>query len=577
MSSYLNQINYNSFLETALQQESQVQSVEDLQSSLFAQAQEAYKSNQTENKDSGIESLFLFAPEATQKFANLVVKGKELYNKLGDLKAQGSKVIEGLKTLPDDLKVRFTDKMSEIETLIKEGSNEAIAKATKSYNSLVDVANKTKASTEGVLTKVSTDATDSVNRAVATTQSITKELSSNLQGKVNSTASKLDSQFKSLKAQGEAVTPELKSKVSDLLTNVQNEAKLKAQQVIADTQAQAEQGAQEARQSLMSRFTPLEETTKTFMPSNYEQLSERARLTKIPVSVKIASDELVNNYKQSTQKVADLESQLRSETNPMRIDKLNTDLNTAKTQVRMNDRLMQLETVDTTTEGASLFSRFGEGLSKAGEIGGNILGVGGTALMTLQEAKGQIKSPVDLAQVSGMQAELGGTIAQKGAQAISKLQGAGEQGIQQGKDVLQEGLTEGKQAVTQVAEQGQKLAGDVGQQIGDAKTALQSTLSEGLEGAKASLSPLSDLAGETIAKGSGLIESIGEKGILETLGEATGIAAIPVVGEVASLGLLATGIYEGIKDIFGGGTKAPTPPSAMAIASPAGLVRQAGI
>ena len=59
MTSYLNKINYDSFLNAALQQSAQTQNAEELQSSMFAQAQEAKQALAQQNRDSSIESLFL--------------------------------------------------------------------------------------------------------------------------------------------------------------------------------------------------------------------------------------------------------------------------------------------------------------------------------------------------------------------------------------------------------------------------------------------------------------------------------------------------------------------------------------
>jgi len=710
MTSYLNQINYDSFLQSALQQQAQIDSASDLQSSLFAQAQEMYQQNKTQNKDSGIESTFLFAPEATQKIAHLISKGRELYNKVGELKLQGAKVLENIKTLPDEVKAKFSDKLGEIETLMKDGSKEAIEKATKSYNALVNVANNAKESGQQIIQKVSTEATDTLNRTAKSAKSIGTQLKTNLE--------QTGEQLK-------AVVPSSTEKVSDLIKNsqveyqkalakhyenMQNVVSNEKENVINSVVSEPEHSVSirnpepiilEPKPPIMhtpstkfkvnkqtnvivepevvkvpdlpgskafkaKTFTPygtkpepvlrkanvneptfsdptklenfdangnqLESTSildvfnsskemKIFEEPAIEQmiqkplldvfapLREKFGINKIGVTTKAPSDATLKTYNESKGNLDKLTEQLKNAPASLK-EELQLKIMDAKTDFGMSNRLIQLDSIapaEVVEKG--LFARLSESLpsfGKVANVASELGGIAGAGLMTAQEFRGQLHDPLDVSQASAMQAEVFGSIAQKGAQIATQLkssksaiqegaQSALDEGkaltentLNQGKNILQEtkasveeGLNQGKQVASQALEQTQELAGNaknaLQETLNAGKSAVQKTVQETVNAGKEALEPITESITNVATKGSSILESIGEKGILETLGEATGIASIPIVGEIAGLGLLATGIYEGVKDIFGGGTKAPVAPPTMPISSPAGLVRQAGI
>jgi hypothetical protein len=170
--------------------------------------------------------------------------------------------------------------------------------------------------------------------------------------------------------------------------------------------------------------------------------------------------------------------------------------------------------------------------------------VSGGVLGTLAEAKGQLTSTGQRLQTGLMQEQAGDIITQRGAQALQAARS-------------QFGGTEA--AAMKASSEAESQAGK-----------LASTAQEGLQSIK---STVGDVAEQVASKGTDVLGSIADKGILETVGELSGVSAIPVVGEIVGLGGLLWGAVSGIEDLFSHKDKAPTPQ----VAQQPILTHQAGL
>jgi len=172
-------------------------------------------------------------------------------------------------------------------------------------------------------------------------------------------------------------------------------------------------------------------------------------------------------------------------------------------------------------------------------------------------------------------------------QALEIVSQRGAQVVQAGREALAGGEQLASKAGSQLQAQGQNVMtagkeafGQTEQVVSKAATELQAQGSQLASKAQstieASRGAVSDLVENVGAKSSDLLASVAEKGALETLGEITGISAIPVVGEVAALGGLIYGAISGIEDLFSHTSSKPAQPLPQAPVT-AGIVHQAGL
>lgn len=211
------------------------------------------------------------------------------------------------------------------------------------------------------------------------------------------------------------------------------------------------------------------------------------------------------------------------------------------------------------------------GLMEAGGVAGGIFG-------TIQEAKGQIQTTGQKIQTGLGQEQALSIVTQKGAEATQAikqgLQGAEETVTKVGTELQ----TQATQKAGQVVQAGKQVFGETEQAAMKAGSQIQSQAEQLAKTGQTALNSTKDTVTDLVQnvgdKSTDLLGSIAEKGILETLGEVTGISAIPVVGEIAGLGGLIWGAVTGIEDLFTHhDSSAPKPQ----FAQQAQLVHQAGI
>lgn len=489
---YMDNLNYNNYLNSALNQASQIE--QQTQESL-TNLQE-FAAGKTEQKELSGELLFTTLPGLFPEIGRAVQAGSKIFKGIKDLQARGTSIVEGLKTLPDDLKKLAGTKIDQVNQLVTEGSAKSIAQAKQIVEDL---------KAQGEVLK--SQASDLVESA--------KAGASNILETANNQRGKLLDDFVSN---------------NDIFDNGYDE------KFNAIKNASPEQLTKMVTERFTSEALPSTNISESVLSSIQERLPSTT-LSSIPQKVKVSMNPIVNEsdvekYTQAKTQADTLSSRLMNETNPQVRAELQSTLNDAKTTLNTRARMLSLG----VTEEPSLLSRGVGGLMEAG-------GVAGGVLSTIDEARGQMRGAGQRIQGGLMQEQAGGIISQRTAQGIQSVKGAlGE-------------------TQAEVAKTGTELSQ---QTAGLAKTAQTS-----LETAKGGLVQ----AGEDFAeKGTDILGSIAEKGVLETLGEVTGLAAIPVVGEIAGVAGLAWGAIEGIKDLFSH-TSAPKP----MVVQQAGLVHQAGV
>ena len=196
------------------------------------------------------------------------------------------------------------------------------------------------------------------------------------------------------------------------------------------------------------------------------------------------------------------------------------------------------------TKAASFFGKISQGVKDLGEskVGGILKGVGGVALDTFNVAGGAIAAE----QLA------------KGKVSAQNLLGASQ-------------LKEAPAALKGGAELVQKGVSSVSEKAGSA-------LSSYAEKAKAAVTDTMDMLKSSVLKtGEGVAtkvgEGIAEKGLGDLALEA-GIGAIPIVGEIADIGLGVGAVVSAVKDLF---HKADKPVAAPVVTQGVQISRQAGV
>jgi len=618
--SYDDMARYDQFLSQALQQGSEYQQLGANIAENYTDQYQQAKIGSVEAKTMGAELLFTTLPAAFPEVGRAIQKGAQVIKTYGELKEKAVSIQKGLQTLPDDLKSLAGDKYSQIETLVKEGSAKSIAQAQKMIDDLKSqgMAIKDQATSvvenaksnisniyqtaKGDLSKVNPDdIIDNVKKSIGYTEPSLlttkddlinnyKSLRSKLVDTVQTASKETDTRVAELRArmpnasyseklQIQNEIDKVKGSYNDLVGNLKGKLEnIKTEAINRATPetriADMKSSLSEEALSKLRAMTP-EDILKSRLPESsitmpsLPSLSEMAEPTTIgdniaamssfklddiiaqPTSVAkyigskiglsktpVVPQELVDKYKQTRDMTDNLSSKLQAETDPGMRESLSRQLSDAKTNLSTQSRLIELEAPKTESL-----------ISSASEAGGQMFALFGGAASTAGELRGQVKGAGNILQSSVMQGEATGTLSKLGAQAVGKFTPIAQTTE---KAVMEQG--------TATYMKGQEVASG-------AKSAVSSTLEQ-------SKGMIGDLTESVASKSSGILESIAEKGVLETLGEVSGLDAIPVVGEIASAAGLVWGAIDGIKDLFSHHSEPAAPVQQQQQAS---LVRQAGL
>jgi hypothetical protein len=615
--SYDDMARYDQFLSQALQQGSEYQQLGANIAENYSNEYQQAKIGSVEAKTMGAELLFTTLPAAFPEVGRAIQKGAQVIKAYGELKEKAVSIQKGLQTLPDDLKSLAGDKYSQIETLVKDGSSKSIAQAQKMIDDLKSqgMAIKGEATSlvenaksnisniyqtaKGDLSKVNPDdIIDNVKKSIGYTEPSLlttkddlinnyKSLRSKLVDTVQTASDETDKRVGELRARMVNASDtekipiqneidKVKGSYNDLvgnlkgkLDNIKTEAINRA--TPTTTIADMKSSLSEEALSKLRAMTP-EDILKSRLPESsitmpsLPSLSEMAEPTAVseamssfklddiiaqPTSVAkyigskiglsktpVVPQELVDKYKQTRDMTDNLSSKLQAETDPAIRENLTRQLSDAKTNLSTQSRLIELEAPKTESL-----------ISSASEAGGQMFALFGGAASTAGELRGQVKGAGNILQSSVLQGEATGTLSKLGAQAVGKFTPIAQTTE---KAVMEQG--------TATYMKGQEVASS-------AKSAVSSTLEQ-------SKGMIGDLTESVASKSSGILESIAEKGVLETLGEVSGLDAIPVVGEVVSAAGLVWGAIDGIKDLF---SHHSTPAAPVQQQQQASLVRQAGL
>jgi F0F1-type ATP synthase membrane subunit b/b' len=550
---YMDALNYNNYLSSALNQSAQIEQETQQQLANLQQ----FAAGKTEQKELSGELLFTTLPGVFPEVGRAVQAGAKIFKGIQDLQAKGSSIVEGLKTLPDDLKTIAGSKIDQVNKLVSDGTAKSLAQAKQIVEDI-------KSQGEGLKTQASqlidtakeniANVADVANREVSNaTELLQNQGSSAFRDVQKSTTELAQEAFGGLKDevlnQGVNVVEKATQGIQDIksslplplsegakTTEVQFDNPLFGQSKVGEiVKSQSELENERLTNWVFSR--PSGEIKSMFpevqsssivqtVPTQIREVPQKVKFTQ-----KAPSDIDINNYNNAKSNADSIQSRLLRETDPSVRADLQLNLKEAQTTLSSRSRLLQLGDAD-----QSILSRLGSGV-------GSTLNVGGGILSTIEEAKGQIKGAGQRAQTTIMQSQATEELSQRGAQAVK----AGQEAF---------GGTE-------------KAAQQAGTELSQQTAGIAKSAQASLDTAKSGLSELAENVGE---KGTDILGSIAEKGVLETLGEVTGLTAIPVVGEIAGVGALAWGAIEGIKDLFSH-TSAPKP----MVVQQAGLVRQAGI
>jgi hypothetical protein len=458
----MDNLNYNNYLNSALNQASQIE--QQTQESLTNL--QNFASAKTEQKELGGELLFTTLPGVFPEVGRAVQAGAKIFKGIKDLQARGSSIVEGLKTLPDDLKKLAGTKIDQVNQLVTEGSAKSLAQAKQIVEDL---------KSQGEVLK--SQASDLVESA--------KAKASNIIETANNQRSKLLDDFVSN---------------NDIFDNGYDE------KFNAIKNASPEQLTQilekSAPKEILESIKPSTNISDSVLSSIQERLPSTT-ISSIPQKVKVSMNPIVNEsdvekYTQAKTQADTLSSRLMNETNPQVRAELQSTLNDAKTTLNTRSRMLSLG----VTEEPSLLSRGVGGLMEAG-------GVAGGVLSTIDEARGQMRGAGQRIQGGLMQEQAGGIISQRTAQGIQSVKGA-----------LGETQAEVAKSGTELSEQTAGLA----------KTAQASleTAKSGLTQAGESFAEKgSDILGSIAEKG--VLETLGEvTGVaaIPVVGEIAGVAGL---------------------------------------------------
>tara|TARA_R110000868_G_scaffold75196_1_gene217180 strand:- start:3165 stop:4778 length:1614 start_codon:yes stop_codon:yes gene_type:complete len=537
MSVYQDQQIYDQFLGQALNRASEYQNIGQ---SYLDQVQQ-FKEGEGEQKVLGEELLFTTLPGIFPEAGRVIQSASKIYKSVQELKTRGESIMSKLQTLPEDLKTLAKGKYDEISSLVKNGSNESLSKANALFSDLKSQASTLVETTKSNVSDLISSAKD--NLASINPEDVLNTIKSSLPSELSSREALRENAFKfrdDAKATLQKLSDATDSQISDLrdrLSTATESEKANINKSIQDLKdnynkvgSSVKSKLEEVKQTSIDRFneiTPLE--------SVQQKVSTVLSEAKIPVSIThTAPEELVNRYTSAKANAQELASKFMNENNPDIKASLSTALENAKTDIRTSSRLLELNQPE------SILSKIGSGFGGIMDIGS----VTGGVLGTLEEAKGQMRNTAQRVQTGLMQEQATDILAQRGSQALQAVRS-------------QFGGTE---------ELAMKASSEAQSQAGK----LASTAQEGFQSLK---STVGDVAEQVASKGTDILGSIADKGVLETVGELSGISAIPVVGEIVGLGGLLWGAVSGIEDLFKHKDSAPTPQ----VTQQAGLVHQSGI
>lgn len=550
---YMDALNYNNYLSSALNQSAQIEQETQQQLANLQQ----FAAGKTEQKELSGELLFTTLPGVFPEVGRAVQAGAKVFKGIQDLQAKGSSIVEGLKTLPDDLKTIAGSKIDQVNKLVSDGTAKSLAQAKQivediksqgeglktQASQLIDTAKENIANVADVANREVSNATELLqNQGASAFRDVQKSTTELAQEAFGGLKDEVLNQGVNIVEQATQGIQDIKSSLPLPLsegaktTEVQFDNPLFGQSKVGEiVKSQSELENERLTNWVFSR--PSGEIKSMFpevqsssivqtVPTQIREVPQKVKFTQ-----KAPSDIDINNYNNAKSNADSIQSRLLRETDPSVRADLQLNLKEAQTTLSSRSRLLQLGDAD-----QSILSRLGSGV-------GSTLNVGGGILSTIEEAKGQIKGAGQRAQTTIMQSQATEELSQRGAQAVK----AGQEAF---------GGTE-------------KAAQQAGTELSQQTAGIAKSAQASLDTAKSGLSELAENVGE---KGTDILSSIAEKGVLETLGEVTGLTAIPVVGEIAGVGALAWGAIEGIKDLFSH-TSAPKP----MVVQQAGLVRQAGI
>ena len=553
---YYDNLNFNNYLNSALNQSAQIEQETQQQLANLQQ----FAAGKTEQKELGAELLFTTLPGVFPEVGRAVQAGAKIFKGIQDLQAKGSSIVEGLKTLPDDLKIIAGTKIDQVNKLVSDGTAKSLAQAKQivediksqgeglksQASQLIDTAKDNIANVADVANREVSNATELLqNQGASAFRDVQKSTTELAQEAFGGLKEEVLNQGVNVVEKATQGIQEIKSslpllpasrELEGLKPSLQFDNPLFGQSKVGEiVKSQSELENERLTNWVFSR--PSGEIKSMFpevqsssivqtVPTQIREVPQKVKFTQ-----KAPSDIDINNYNNAKSNADSIQSRLLRETDPSVRADLQLNLKEAQTTLSSRSRLLQLGDAD-----QSILSRLGSGV-------GSTLNVGGGVLSTIEEAKGQIKGAGQRAQTTIMQSQATEELTQRGAQAVK----AGQEAF---------GGTE-------------KAAQQAGTELSQQTTGIAKSAQASLDTAKSGLSELAENVGE---KGTDILSSIAEKGVLETLGEVTGLTAIPVVGEIAGVGALAWGAIEGIKDLFSH-TSAPKP----MVVQQAGLVRQAGI
>ena len=307
---------------------------------------------------------------------------------------------------------------------------------------------------------------------------------------------------------------------------------------------------------------------------------------------------LLQKYKTAEQRIQKAKNDILTTKDPVELDRLNGIISDSQRDISTTSRLAELGKIAPTeglgfldnvkTSARSVFSKMTGQLTEDMPrlpITGESEGLGGLISKYRQSASDAIDNLKSSFRSTAVGSAVSGALESEAAQNLSKVGG----GLLSGVNVAGAGLSieqlgkhfnqmSGSQKAMDTFQASQikevpELASDIsrgvqttvssisksaGDQLNAFTDSAKMTFQNGLEAMK---SKLGELTGRQIAEktAEGVGEKVGEDSALEIAGESA-LSAIPVVGEIADVGLGLFSLGEGIKDLFSHRAAAPAPP-----------------
>lgn len=637
MSVYQDQQIYDNFLSQALSRASEYENIGENYSNQLQQSQ----INSMENKTLGSELLFTTLPGIVPEFGRVVQSVSKIYKTYEDIKSRSSSIIEGIKTLPDDLKKLAGSKIEELNKLVKEGTKESLDKANKIYTDIQSKAVELKGQGEELIKTVKTGASDIIEKtksSVELAKSNVSDIITNVQGDLTkitpdsiinvvsssyklpselSTKESLLSNFSTFKETAKQTLQKLSDETDNKISELQNKLetateseKVNINKSIQDLKDnynnigesvknkldEVKKNTSDRYNEIKTQVEPSEPSIKIVAPKLYENIP----VSKIGVT---APTEYLDRYKEALSRADKISSQLKQEIDPVTKESLENQLRDAKIDINTSSRLIDLNTpkleipklnlssesiigksklsiskISTVSEESTL-SKLGSGISSG--IGG-ILDVGaisGGILGTVEEAKGGMQSISQKIQTGIGQEQALSIATQRGAQVIQ----AGKQALGESQQAIEKVGTElqsqVEQKTGQIMEAGQKVFGET------EKSVMQS--SSQAENEASMLAKNTQNALETSKTAvSELAENVGAKSS-DLLGSIAEKGTLEALGEITGLSAIpVVGEVVGLAGLVWGAVTgiedlfshhSSTPAPTPVYAQQASLVHQAGI